>query len=538
MYTEWINLSLAFLEGLALIISPCILPILPIILSASFEGSKKRPLGIILGFIVCFSLFTFFARQLVLYTGVDLMLIRYISYALLILFGIVMLSTRLTEKFTIFTQKLTATGSNLSSVNNTQGGFVSGVAFGCLVGVIWTPCAGPILAAIIVQTVIQQTTLSSFLTIVSFGVGAGVPMLLIALFGRAIISQFSFFKTHTKQIRQTLGAIIILAVVYMIYVEQFPTTSVPSNIISLNQEKLINPIARPYPAPRIEGITEWINSKPLMLEQLKGKVVLIDFWTYSCINCIRTFPYLKNWYAKYHDKGLVILGVHAPEFEFEKNADNVKNAVQKYGILYPVALDNHFTTWQNYANRYWPAHYLIDKQGNVVYTHFGEGEYDVTENNIRFLLGLNKMRQVPVAEPVNENQTPETYLGFARMQGFASPEKVMKGLSSIYTYPTELKTNHWALKGSWRIELDKAISTKANAEVEMHFNAKNIFVVMGSATIFPIKVKILFNGQTIKEITVDKHQLYETLSLKNVTDGVLQLIAEQPGLEVYTFTFG
>jgi len=226
-----LNIVLAFFEGVALILSPCILPILPIILSGSIEGGKKRPLGIICGFIITFALFTFFSRKLVFYTGIDLTLIRYISYALLIVFGLIMMSTYLTEKLSIAAQRLTRIGSDIKFINNAEGGFISGIFFGGLVGIIWTPCAGPILAAVIVQTVIQQTSISSFLTVLSFGIGAAVPMFLIAWFGRAIMNRLSFFKAHTDMIRKIIGFIIIIAVGYMIYAERFPSSSSQASVI-------------------------------------------------------------------------------------------------------------------------------------------------------------------------------------------------------------------------------------------------------------------------------------------------------------------
>lgn len=548
MQADIINMGLAFLEGLALIISPCILPILPIILSGSITGSKKRPIGIILGFVLTFALFTFFSRQLVQYTGIDLVLIRHISYGLLILFGIVMISSTLTERFSLLTQRLTRVGSSLSSANDVQGGFISGVIFGGLVGLIWTPCAGPILAAVIVQTVIQQTTFASFLTILSFGVGAAVPMLVIALFGRRIMTRLTFFKKHTIRMRKLLGLIIIFTVFYMIYSESAPPSFAQTNQAAFNQRGLTNGILNPYPAPAIAGITDWINSPPLEISKLTGNVVLIDFWTYSCINCIRTLPYLKDWYTKYHDKGLIIIGVHAPEFEFEKNENNVKNAVEKNGILYPVALDNHFTTWQNYQNRYWPAHYLIDKQGFVVYQHFGEGEYDVTENNIRYLLGMKAENLAKSRESYNANETPETYLGIARADRYSSSEKIMEDLAAEYTYPTELADDHWALKGSWKIERDQIITAAAGAAIKIHFNATKVYIVMGNSTGQPIKVDLLLNGESIisekgkdvqnSSIIVDRQRLYTALELKHFSSGILQLTSTAPGLEIYTFTFG
>lgn len=550
MITELLNIGLAFLEGLGLIISPCILPILPFILTGSLTGSKKRPLSIILGFVLTFALFTFFSRQLVRYTGIDLGLIRHISYALLFLFGVVMMSTYLTEKFAFYTRRLENTGSSLSTLNNVHGGIFSGLIFGGIVALIWTPCAGPILAAVIVQAVLQKTTASSFFIVLAFGIGAAIPMLLIAFFGRAIMQRVSFFKKHAILLRQILGAIIILAVLYMAYDESYGVgATVSFSKINNKQDMVVDGLLKPYPAPALTGLTDWINSPPLQIDQLKGKVILIDFWTYSCINCIRTLPYLKNWYEQYHDKGLVIIGVHTPEFDFEKNINNVKSAVIKEGILYPVALDNQFGTWTNYQNRYWPAHYLIDKNGDVVYQHFGEGDYDVTENNIRYLLGLNTKNVSSLSsEAVSFNQTPETYLGFARAEHFMSPESVIANHSAYYTFPKELSEHNWALQGDWIISADKVTSAKAGAAIKIHFNAGKVYIVMGSANGFTVQAKLLLNGEDVistkgkdvinSMVSVDQHTLYHVIELKSPSSNILQITASAPGLQVYTFTFG
>lgn len=551
MSTDILNIGLAFVEGFGLIISPCILPILPIILAGSLESSKKRPIGIVVGFVFMFALFTFFSRKLVQYSGIDLTLIRHISYVLLALFGVVMLSSVLTEKFARLTQKLGNTGSSLSA-NNPQGGFFSGIIFGALVGLIWTPCAGPILAAVIVQTVIQTTSLSSFFVILAFGIGAAIPMLIIALFGRKMMNRFSFFKKHTELFRKVLGVIIIASVGYMIYSEGATVSFAGSENASTQSQsaQLIGGLGSPYAAPDIAGITAWINSQPLTMQQLKGKVVLIDFWTYSCINCIRTLPYIKTWYQKYHDKGFEIIGVHSPEFDFEKNESNVRNAVKNDGILYPVALDNNFVTWRNFNNSYWPAHYLIDKNGQVVYQHFGEGDYDVTENNIRFLLGLKGPATTETGneENINEAQTPETYLGYARMSNYASPEKISAGKSATYTFPDRVAENQWALSGDWKVNADRIVSTSANASLKMHFNARKVYMVMGSSAGFSIRVKVMLNGEGVQSekggdvtnstMTVTSNRLYEVISLPAASNGVLQITASAPGLEVYTFTFG
>jgi len=549
MYTDILNIGLGFLEGFALIISPCILPILPIILAGSLTGGKKRPLGIIAGFVLVFSLFTFFSRKLVEYSGIDLNLIRQLSYAILILLGLIMVSNYLSEKFSLFTQGFARVGSNWPSNSKPRTDFISGLLFGSLVALVWTPCAGPILAAVIVQTVIQRTTVLSFLTLMAFAVGAAGPMLVIALFGRSIMPKFSFFKTHTLLFRKILGAIILLAVLSMIYFTNNLSFLSSNNTETPSGFHLEQGLIRPYSTPAIGGITAWINSQPLQLSALKGKVVLIDFWTYSCINCIRTLPYLKDWYAKYHDQGLVIIGIHTPEFDFEKNLSSVKEAVSKEGILYPVALDNQFITWRNFNNSYWPAHYLINKKGEVVYTHFGEGEYGITESNIRFLLGLNQPLTTHTAPAaVSDTQTPETYFGYDRAQAYSSPDKMSKGHQATYHFSQKLPLNAWSLQGGWTIAANRIISTAAQAALRIHFSAGKVYIVMGSTTSQPIKATLLLNGKTISShsgkdvkdssITIKDHRLYEALNFTQQEEGILELQASSPGLEIYTFTFG
>lgn len=538
-----LTIALAFLEGLALILSPCILPILPIILSGSINGGKKRPLGIIIGFILSFAILTLFSRKLVQLSGIDLNIIRYISFTLLAILGIIMLSTFLTEKFNLITARLASLGASSTTLNNNEGGFRSGILFGFLVGIIWTPCAGPILAAVIVQTVLQKTSLESFFTVIAFAIGAGIPMLLIALFGRTLVARLGFLKRHAMILRKLLGLIILISVIYMINGETFTFADSNKNTSAIQQNSLIDGI-HPYPAPKIAGITAWINSAPLTLSQLNGKVVLIDFWTYSCINCLRTLPYLKDWYKKYHSQGFEIIGIHAPEFDFEKNLENVQTAVAKEKIEYPVALDNAYITWQNYNNSYWPAHYLINKNGEVVYTHFGEGAYAETENNIRFLLGLNQMNiNIPESQEFFKRQTPETYLGYSRAVSYASPETVLKNSAQTYHYPATLNENEWALQGKWIINSENIIAAEKNAGIKLAFHASKVFIVMGSSTRTPIHISIIVSNaethsQTQTNLTVTEHTLYPVVNLTSASSRIIELITDSPGLELYTFTFG
>lgn len=558
MEDSLITIGLAFLEGLALIVSPCILPLLPVFLAGSLEGDKKRPMGVILGFILAFSLFTFFAKKIVEFSGIDLTIVRNVSFGLLIFLAIIMMSGYLTERFSSLMERIASWAPNPTENSEPRNDFVGGIIFGSLLGLIWTPCAGPILSAVILQTVIQKTTLNSFLTVLAFGVGVCVPMLLIVFLGRKFIATFSYFKQRTGLFRKILGIIIILSVFLMIYADTltltFSQTQEPkdSNLLNHAQESIINGLAEPYPAPPFEDIASWINTKPLQINDLKGKVVLVDFWAYSCINCIRTLPYLKSWYQKYQDQGLIIVGVHSPEFDFERNSINVKDAVEKFGILYPVALDNNFITWRNYHNQYWPASYLINKNGEVVYEHFGEGNYEVTESNIRYLLGLNPTKPIKEKQNPSLSQTPETYLGYERADTFSSPEASASNANqeTLYSYPAALPDNAWALNGRWLMAAQKIVSASFDASIKINFNAHKVFAVMASQSGKPIKVKILLDGKPVSiddkgedvgddsTVTVQQARLYHLISITKTSQGLLELTATGPGLELYTFTFG
>ncbi len=531
-----INIGLAFIEGLALVLSPCILPILPIIFSVSIGGSKKRPYGVIFGFVISFALFSLFSRQLVLWFGLDLNLVRNISFGLLLLLGVVMVSEYLTEKFTVLTQRLGSLGLRATSTMQ-DASFSSGVIFGALVGLIWTPCAGPILAAVIVQSILQQSSLASFITIISFAIGAAIPMLIIVLFGRALTAKIKFFQAHAFFIRKLLGAIIIAAVIVMMYAPGLFVLPVKTTV---NQTdfgvKLQDALLNPFPSPELKDISAWINSKPLQISQLKGKVVLIDFWAYSCINCIRTLPYILDWYNKYHEQGLEIIGVHSPEFDFERNLKNVQMAVEQYGIKYPVALDNQFATWNNFHNQFWPAHYLINQNGDVVYEHFGEGQYDVTENNIRFLLGITDQTTAVSESEHDFSQTPETYLGYSRIDKFYSNEPVAKDKIANYSLTEQLPKDSWALEGQWTIAAEKIVSAAPDVRIKLHFFAKKVFAVMGAIT-KPVIATIEYDGKK-STLEITAHNLYPVLELPEATEGEVEVTFSTAGLELYTFTFG
>lgn len=552
------EIGLSFIEGLALIASPCILPVLPLILSTSVDGGRRRPFGVITGFILAFSTFALLSRELVNLLHINLDYIKYGSLTLLICFGIIMLFEPLINRFAIITSRIANTGNNLSRTQ--KDGYLSGILIGVLIGLVWTPCAGPILAAALVQIIRAQNQLIVLLLIFAFALGAGLPMLIISLTGRKLIAKLRFLNTHAHITHKVIGVIILISAGVIISgfnpqdLYSAPNLTQPiSNKVFEN--RLQNALSSPYPAPDFASSDVWLNTSndtPLTKDALKGKVVLVDFWTYSCINCLRTLPYIKSWYEKYHNQGLVIVGVHAPEFEFEKNKDNVVAAIARYGIMYPVAIDNNLDTWTNYNNRYWPAHYLIDKNGMVVYTSFGEGDYGVTENNIRVLLGLNRdnLNDSETAT-FNQTQTPETYLGYARANSFASPQTI-NNIEEIakYSYPATLAADSWALSGNWLIQQQKIVSEGSHSKLELNFSARHVYLVLGSANGKEINLSLKLNGKPLDKknsgkdvvdnniLKVQDQRLYEIIDQGKFANGLLEIEVSEPGLEAYAFTFG
>jgi thiol-disulfide isomerase/thioredoxin len=464
--------------------------------------------------------------------------------------GLVLLSSRLSERFSALTQGAANLGNELASTKGE--GMLSGIVIGALVGLVWTPCAGPILAAVLVQVIRQQSDLAGNLVILSFGIGAGVPMLIIALTGRRIMSKLGFFTRHAETVRKGFGVLILLAVAYIASGANIQSLflSAKSGEAPRGELVLQDGLSKPYVAPEFIDIETWLNSPPLTMKSLKGKVVLVDFWTYSCVNCVRTLPYLTDWDRKYRDMGLVIVGVHSPEFEFEKKTANVQAAIVQYGIRYPVAQDNQLSTWVNFDNRYWPAHYLIDRQGQVVYTHFGEGKYDETENNIRYLLGLKeKGETIKVEGPTFAfGQTPETYLGYARADSFGGKERVVPDAQGGYRFPAFLPDDEWALNGKWKVEREKIVSAETGAALRLNFKARKVFLVLGTAGGKPVHVSLKLNGEAVGinagkdapagAVTVQRNTLYELIDQKKSKNGLLEIRTDAPGLEAYAFTFG
>lgn len=312
----------------------------------------------------------------------------------------------------------------------------------------------------------------------------------------------------------------------------------------------------PYKAPEIVAGGEWFNSAPLKLADLRGRVVLVDFWTYSCINCIRTLPYVQAWYEAYKDSGFVVIGVHSPEFPFEKRAENVARAIKDYKLTYPVVQDNDLATWQAYANRYWPAHYLIDATGRVRREHFGEGDYDETEKAIRALLteagsqmnGDMTVRR-PVQVPVTPEQTPETYLGYDRGRNFANAAEFEADKTKNYTLVDELDDNQWSLGGAWRIRATDSLAEGDRSVLRIKFSAKEVYLVMdgptGATATMAVDGKAVTNtrngGADVGEagrVRLDGARLYKLINMPTFTKGAILDITLPKGAAVNAFTFG
>ena len=296
------------------------------------------------------------------------------------------------------------------------------------------------------------------------------------------------------------------------------------------------PVLQNYgPAPEFTGIAHWINSPPLTMASLHGKVLLVDFWTYSCINCLRTLPYVTGWYAKYKDGGLVVVGVHTPEFGFEQVTSNVEAAVARLGITYPVAQDNQYATWNAYSNQYWPAEYLIDQNGNIVYESFGEGDYGKTENAIRELLKMSPVSATSTAPDLSGIGSPEMYFGTEREQNLA-PSQVQSATQATYTLPSSLDLNQFALGGTWSFAPQNATLDSASGTIELHFHSAKLYMVASSAQ--PATLKISVDGVSQPDVTVGSSQLYTLFDSSSYADHTAVITVSGTGFQAFTFTFG
>ncbi len=572
-----ILLVFAILSGILTILSPCILPILPIVLSSSATEQKARPLGLITGLIVSFSVFTLLVTRIVELLGIPAGTLRLLSAAFLIVIGLSMiipaLATRL-EQVLSFLPRLA--GSKPSGGSGFRDGFLTGASL----GLVWAPCAGPILSAVIVVAATQTMTINSALVIFAYSIGVGIPLLAVTYGGRELIQRVRLLSGNLPRIQKVFGGLVVataLLIVFNLDVQftAWATQAIPAGWTSgltafenspLVQDQLAKLRGQPGPslsastggpppdfgqAPDFAGGNNWINSDPLTLSDLKGKVVLVDFWTYSCVNCIRTFPYLQDWYAKYKAYGFVIIGVHTPEFAFEHDTANVIQAVGRFGIAYPVVQDNDYAIWNAYNNYAWPAEYLIDAEGRMREQKLGEGGYAETEKAIQTLLAeaghpvQQNLTQGPQAS-FSPFQTPETYIGTDRMSGLGSPEPVARGKYSAYSIPADLPLHAFAISGSWDFEPQYAQAGESGTQLSLHFYAKDVYLVMTSdQPLTATVISLTPGGSTPTEdvnaqnrIAISAPRLYHLAHFDQLTDGVITIQFDAAGVRIYSFTFG
>ena len=571
-------LGFAFLAGIVTILSPCILPILPIVLSSSIGGKKtslSRPIGVVVGFIASFTFFTLFLSTIVQLSGIPANALRVLSVVVIALLGVSML----VPKFQLITEQLFSRLASRMPRTQAQPGFVAGIIVGLSLGLLWTPCVGPILASVISLAITGTVTLSAFFITFAYALGTAIPMFLIIVGGRSLLNKVPWLFANTGKIQKGFGVLMILTAIGIytnvdrrlqtLIIEKFPQYGVgltkfeDNAIVQKQLERLAGTktddknIGKPmFDLLNPKGVRAadiiaggiWFNSKPLSLNSLKGKVVLIDFWTYSCINCQRTLPYLRDWWSKYQDKGLVIIGVHAPEFEFEKDPENVRKAIADFKLTYPIVQDNDFSTWRAYNNHYWPAKYFIDKEGYIRYTHFGEGEYDKSEEVIQEL--LNEAGAEGISQKVENpeyqvyGRTPETYLGYSRVEYLASPESIRYDGVSTYTRPLIVPNDRYSLDGEWAITKEYA-NPRKGASLEFNFDAKEVFLVMGPSK-SPAKVKVTvddgeqFYGEDVVDgmVTIDADRLYKLVNLPLPGRHMLKLEFLDDNAQLFAFTFG
>jgi cytochrome c biogenesis protein CcdA/thiol-disulfide isomerase/thioredoxin len=588
----------AVLAGAGTALSPCVLPVLPALLSAGSTGGRRRPLGIVLGLSLTFTVTIVFLASVVDGVGLGSDPLRYLAVVVLILFGLALMSPEVSARMEAPLSRVARFGPR--SVGD---GFGSGLLVGGALGFVYTPCAGPILAAVVSVSAASGRTI---LVAIAYAAGSAAVLLALSLGGRRLTERVRS-AGRGPALQRVLGVIMILTGLVIatnldLTFTQFVAKDIPNVNLTASLEcsstvtkrlheltgheqkfkpangtetcegssSKIHPAAadasqatlladaesleRLGQAPEFHETEKWFNTPggaPLTLAQLRGKVVLVDFWTYTCINCIRTLPHLEAWDAAYRKDGLVIVGVEAPEFQFEKNAGNVENAIQQFGIRYPVVQDNNMGTWNAYGNQYWPADYLIDSSGEVRYTAFGEGDYEKTETAIRALLAEAGAHVGGMSHPTgvivpSEVATPESYTGTARAQGFVKGP--FAGTHDYGPPPTSaLQLNDLAYSGTWKIGAQPAEAV-SQAGLNLRFKAKNAYLVLSSQNERPMHVQVMLDGHPISAaqsgadvhngvVTVRRQRLYWLVSLPDDQSHELSL-RFQNGIVAYDFTFG
>jgi cytochrome c biogenesis protein CcdA/thiol-disulfide isomerase/thioredoxin len=536
--------AIAFLAGVVTAISPCVYPVLPIIFAGGASGGRRRPYAIIAGLVVTFLLSLLFVSWLLDKLGLSQDFLRKLSIGFLLLFAATLLIPALARAIERPLMRFSR-----RPAGDLGGGFLLGASLGLL----FVPCGGPVLGFITTQTASLAGGKRVGLA-VAYAFGAALPMLLLALGGQRAAGRIRALSLQRPAARAALGGLMAVSALLIAFnvdktlqtrigdytpwlqkAERSCYTRKQLGQRCLTSQPASSSALKDYgPAPNFTGISTWINSKPQTVAALRGKVVLVDFWTYSCINCLRTLPHLKAWDAAYRKAGLTIVGVHTPEFAFEHVASNVRKATRELGVRYPVAIDNGYKTWDAYQNGAWPTEYLVDRRGHIREIKEGEGNYDDTESTIRRLLGEPaKARLASVADQTPRHPTtPESYLGWVRLERYSGSE-IVPGREVPYRFPRSVPLNTLAYDGLWRVERQRIVAGN-RARLRLHFLAQNVYLVLGGRG----SLQVLVNGKPVRTIEVGGlSRLYTLLRYPNLREGELEL-RFAPGVTAYAFTFG
>jgi cytochrome c biogenesis protein CcdA/thiol-disulfide isomerase/thioredoxin len=607
---------LAYLGGVLTIISPCILPVLPFVFARADRPFLKSGLPMLTGMAATFALVATLASVAGGWAVQANAAGRWIAMVLLALFGVTLLFPALADRLT---RPLVALGGRLSASADVReadgkGMLAPSLLLGVATGLLWAPCAGPVLGLILTGAAISGANATTSLLLLAYALGAATSLALALLVGGRVFAAMKRSLGAGEWIRKGLGVAVLLAVVAIALgldtgvltklslastggLEQaildtfHPKPAAPANGSVLMTSPAMTgsaamtggaavtggPAMKAQGAaagglpvygvmPELTGATDWLNSPPLTAEDLKGKVVLIDFWTYSCINCLRALPYVEAWSKQYASQGLVVIGVHAPEFAFEKQKANVVKAIKDFGITYPVAMDNNYAIWKAFQNDSWPAHYFIDAKGQIRFMHSGEGSYDESETVIRTLLAERNGAPVSgglvgkagsgveAAADFSNAMSAETYLGYGRAGRMASPSGLHKDQAFTYAAPAAYKADWWSLIGPWTVTKEYATNTAPGAKVTFSFHARDLHMVLGpSANGKPVRFRITLDGKAPGARhgldtdadglgTVTSQRLYQLVRQPRIResdkDVLFQIEFLDPGAQAFTFTFG
>ena len=571
---------LAYLGGILTILSPCILPVLPFVFARADRSFMRSTLPMLAGMAATFAIVATLAAVGGGWAVKANAIGRWAALVLLALFGVALVFPRVSDRLT---RPLVALGSRMSERRGQQDSVWSSAVLGVATGLLWAPCAGPILGIIFTAAALQGASFNTTFLLLAYALGAATSLALALLVGGKVFARMKKGLGASERIRQVLGVLVLVGVGaialgldtrVLAKLSSAQTANLESSLarkLGLSRQmgetstttnamgELVLPVEGQLPP--LDGLGPWFNSPPLTTTQLKGKVVVIDFWTYSCINCLRSLPYIKAWDEKYRKDGLVVIGVHAPEFAFEREPANVARAIKDLGVRYPVALDNQYRLWSALHNNYWPAHYFVDAQGRVRYHHFGEGDYEGSERVIRQLLAEAghapkdmAMAQAnasgaEAAAAINDVQSPETYIGYSRAENFASPGGLARDQLKTYS-AAGLELNGWALEGQWLDKRQSALSLAPGAKILFRFHARDLHLVLGSGSAKPVRYRVLIDGRPpLGDAGVDvaadgsgvvkDQRLYQLVRQQGpIRDRTFTIEFLDPGVEAFSFTFG